>query len=1207
MKHQHHSSRTLILLTAITYCALAYARHDGAYLREVTTALKTPHFEWAKPYAGGKPKVLFVIPRTMAPREVVELWQRFDLDYTAFTSAHSGLMSFESDSGAAPYDLAVEGTSIEEKAGELVGKLARKYDAIVLANANLDALPKEAQYRILRQVADGAGLLFTFGRTTSLPLFKKPLAEDRAPITQGVPLSGIGYFAREDIRKALAVQQESDFPGKLVETFAFGRGRIAVLNYGQGSSTYYGGQGLTPAETYSLNWQTDYEYLLSLVYKTLLWTMAEHKPTVFFTDLPAEAQTYARDALPTKLGVRLQCDRSTGLIGKLEILVRDHTDVVESRKETPLKLAAGEGTLSVDLPRVKAGEHFVDLIVRSQAATEQWGSVFFRVTNPLTLAAFGTVREFAEKGEPVALTAALSAPAPAKTHLVVTLTDSNDRCYARRDLAIAPDATAGKPLTLDLSGSTTIATRVHGELRVGDEVLDAHDSFVFVPRRQSNLFRSVIWGLGGDSGLTHLGLRQLRAAGFTDHLSHPTASGSTERLMALCDLPLVCYAYRIGGDVDEKGWRHDMWIKDVADGCFHNPELQQKAAAAVTDRIKNVIAYGPSLYSLGDENYFGHKSGFSPIGVQSFRERLRKQYGDIKALNDLWGSQYTSFDDIQLVPSDDALKQRLWPLVHEHMAFNEQEYADYHHFLRDVIKQQDAHAWVGAEGSVPGDLEQTIAGLEIWGPYADKRGNELLRSLCTPQLVRGNWWGGYVGSHGARAGAGILWRQLLSGSVNTSLFFAATGSEGLFATELSYADYFRKTLPDLREIYGGIGQLLAASQVADDGLAVHWSQASEHAATMFATVGSPVSSQGNLLGLLDRNGFGYRYVTTSTVEGGALEKDRYRALFLACSQALSEAEVKQITSFVDGGGILIADVGTGSMNGVCRPLWKSASGDPREWHGQLDDVLGIRREGAPSAKSQTTNLSFPLGKAKLTLNEFPFRTDASVVADSQVKVDGVPVFLTRSQGKGKVIFLNFPFPNPEHPDGARFLRDLLGAVDFHPESWLTDSRGYLCRRFVNDGLTLIGVAREAETARDTALKLAASAYVYDTRAGKLLGKLDSVSLPRGTPDNRVFALLPQPASPPTIACPKSVARGQRTTIQLGLPKAGAPPAGRILRLQVLRPDGTEATPCRQYVVLDKPTATADLTWAFNDLPGAWTVKVTDVATGLSVSAKVTVH
>lgn len=1205
----------LSVLIALLLCGVCQARHEGAYLRDVTMALQTPHFDWATPYAQGKPKVLFIVPRTMAPREIVELAQRFDVDCAAFTMAHSGLMSFESDAGAAPYDLAVEGTSIEEKTDELLGKLGRKYDCIVLGNAGLDVLPKEAQYKILKQVSDGAGLVFTFGRQTNLPLFKKPLADQRNLITQGVPVGGFDFFNDPAVRGNLQMGKDHRFPDHMVETFSFGQGRIAVLNYGMAMGTYYGGQSLTPPVKYSLNWPAEYEYFLSLVYKTMLWTTSSLRPAMAFTDLPSEPQAYERQALPAKLSVHLDAAKAGSY--KLTVIARDHTNLIEERKETPLTLAAGTNAVEVVVPKVKAGEHFLDLIVKSNKGTEQWGSVFFRVSDPLTLADFSLQSEFAEKGQPALLNAMLSSPAPASSRLVVTLIDTNDRVYAVRNLALDAGQTAPKPLKLDLSGATTIASRIHGELVVGNEVVDAKDAMVFVPRRQSNLFRSVIWGVGGDTGLTWLALKQLRAAGFTDHLSHPSPEGSTERLMALNDLPLVCYAYRIMGHADDKGWRKDDWCKDVDDACFYNPLMQQAVSKTVLDRIKNVIPYGPSLYSLGDENYYDDKSGFSPYGLKSFQAMLRKGYGDIGALNSAWGTDYASFEAVQLLPDDEARKQGLWPMIHEHMSFNEQEYADYHHFLRDEIRKADPGAWVGAEGSVPGDLEKTIAGMEIWGPYADKRGNELLRSLSTPALVRGNWWGGYVGSHGARAGATILWRQLISGVVNTSLFFAATGSEGLFATDLSYADYFNKMLPDLREIYGGTGQMLAASRVADDGIAIHWSQANEHGSTLFAGVGSPVSSQGNLLGLLDRSGFGYRFVTTGMIENGGLGKG-VRVLFLPCSQGLSDQEAKAITSFVESGGTLIADVGTGDMTGVCRPLWKSqgayppaplpnqGGGELKEWRGQLDPLLGVSRNGAPTAKSATTSLSFELGKSKLALNDFPFRADTSVVADSAVKLEGVPVFLTRAQGKGRVIFLNFSFPNPEHPDAVAFLSGLLSECGMGPQAYLTDSRGYTCRRFVNGGLTLIGVAREAATARDTTLKLAQPAFVYDVRAGKLLGKLNSLDLPKTGPENRVLALLPAAASPPMLTAPASATRGQASTIRIAMDKAGAAPGGRWLRVQAIAPDGTEGMAYRSYLVLKDDNANTSLPWAMNDAAGVWTVRVTDVATGLSGAAKVAV-
>ncbi|MHB8995662.1 MAG: beta-galactosidase [Armatimonadota bacterium] len=1190
-----------LLLSLLMAVSLAHARHEGAYLREVTTRLQTPHFDWATPYAQGKPKVLFITPRTIAPREIVELWQRFDLDFEAFTMAHSGMMSFESSAGAAPYDLAVEGTSIAEKTDELLAKLDRKYDAFVLANAQLDVLPKEAQYKLLKQVSEGAGLVFTFGRGTRLPIFKQPLTDQRDPILRGVPVGFSDYFQQEKIRTPLKVTSDADVPGKVVETYRFGKGRIAVLNYGAGQGTYYGGNGLTPPLKWSLNWAADYENLLSLVYKSLLWTTASRRPTVTFTDLPSEPQQYDRRALPATLSVGLNSDKP--LSGKLIVIARDRTNVIEDTRELPLKLAAGDNAVPVSVPRLKAGEHYLDLILKSDKGTEQWGSVLVKVSAPLTLASFGLQSESVKKGQPAVLDAALSSPAPADSRLVVTLTDTNDRTYAVRNLAIEPGQTALKPLSLDLSAATTTSSHVRGELYVGKEIVHSADALLFVPRGESNLFRSVIWGVGGESGLTHLALKQLRAAGFTDHLNHPSPEGTGERLMAVNDLPLVCYAYRIMGHADEKGWRKDDWCKDVEDGCFYNPELQAAASKSVLTRIKNVIPYGPSLYSLGDENHYDNKGGYSPWGQKAFRVMLQRKYSDIRTLNSAWGTDYASFDAVELLPDEEARKRGLWPMIHEHLSFNEEEYADYHHFLRDEIRKADPGAWVGAEGSVPGDLEKTVAGMEIWGPYSDKRGNELLRSLVGQDVVRGNWWGGYVGSHGARAGATLLWQQLISGVVNTSLYFAATGAEGLLATDLSYADYFAKMRPDLEEIYGGIGQLISSSRVADDGIAVHWSQAGEHGSTLFAGVGSPAASQGNLLGLLDRSGFGYRYLTTSLIEGGALGKG-VRVLFLPCSQALSDQEAKAITSFVEAGGVVIADVGTGNMTGVCRPLWKSADGDLREWRGQLDGLLGITRSGAPVSKSATTSLSLDLGKTKLSLSDFPVRGDSSVVATGATQVEGVPIFLTRTVGKGRVVFLNFPFPNPEHPDAVPFLRGLLAELGPQPVSHLTDSRGYTCRRFLNGGLTLIGIAREGTTARDTALKLATPAFVYDVRAGKCLGKLNSLALSTSGPANRIFALLSTAASAPTLKAEPGAKRGQSSTVSITFDKAGAPATGRWLRVQAFAPGGKEDTAYRNYLVLKASTTSTAIPWAFSDTPGSWTVRVTDVATGLSAAAPV---
>lgn len=1218
MRLSGYTRWSFVVSIPLLLSSLAHAtRHNGDYLNKVTTKLQTPHVVRAKPYARGPLKVLFVVPRTIAPREIVELAQRFDIQFEAFTIAHSGLLSFESDSGAAPYDLAVEGTSIREKTEEILGKLKQDYDAYVFANASLDVLPKEAQYRILKKVSEGAGLVFTYGRLTKLPIFKKPIIDDRDYVFSGVPIWRLRSIMTDFVKNAVessGKQTADQLLEKLVETYQFKQGRVAVINYGVGSGTYYGGHGLTPPEPYSLNWQANYECYLSLVMKALLWTVPSKQPEIRFFNL-ANASQYQREdriVLPAPNELGIHCSRPGGFSGKLRVMVRDETNAVEFEKEISVTLKTGDNVLPNPSPqlRLKAGGHYEDFILLSNKGTEDWGSVWFESPRDeqYVLIAFDTDKEFYEKGDKARVSAEVLRPATADTALRVSFTDTLGRLYAHYYKAI-PEGKTRVSFDFPLEGSRTIATRVHGELVVNNEVVEAKDRIIFIPRRDSDEFRSILWGgLGcGNTGLGWIAYQRLRKAGFNAILSHPSADGSQERMLALCDFPLVSYSYRVMGGADDKGWRKDQWgdLKKIEDGCFYNPEIQQAARQQVLERNKEAMPYGPCLYTLGDENYFDYNSGYSPYGQRAFREYLKKHYATLVSLNREWDANYADWSQVELLPDEEAKQRGLWPMIHEHKAFNESEYADYHHFLAKAIKEADPHAKVGAEGSVPGDLEKTVEGLEIWGPYSDKRGNELLRSLVSPEVVRGNWWGGYVGSHGARAGALNLWKQLLSGAVNTNLFYAAIGSEGLFATDLSFADYFEHMLPELHEISGGIGQLVAASQIMDDGIAIHWSQANEHAATLFSALGSPTQSQGNLMGLLDRCGFGYRFMTTRMIESGDLLKKHYRVLFLSCSQAISDKEAQAIREFAQAGGVVIADVATGIMDGHCKPLWRpSGSTTAGEWKGQLDELLGVSRRGEPQSKQSTTNLTTSLGDQSLSLTDSTFRLDGSVSAlKAAQQLDGVPVLATNQVGQGNTIFLNFPFPNSESEQSLKFTKALLDAVGMKPACELLNGKGYLFRRFSNGDTTLIGVVRDSDNAADATLRLAHPEYVYDVRAGELLGKVSSIPINKEGRRVRLFSLLSGPTKRLSVQTGRKIHRGQAVPLKVNLNAGGVGVAGRIVRMQVFGPGKVEMEHYRSYITLNVSEASASVPLALNDPVGKWTITVTDVATGVTGKVK----
>jgi hypothetical protein len=216
-------------------------------------------------------------------------------------------------------------------------------------------------------------------------------------------------------------------------------------------------------------------------------------------------------------------------------------------------------------------------------------------------------------------------------------------------------------------------------------------------------------------------------------------------------------------------------------------------------------------------------------------------------------------------------------------------------------------------------------------------------------------------------------------------------------------------------------------------------------------------------------------------------------------------------------------------------------------------------------------------------------------------VAGVPVVFaaTPPGGTGHVVLLNFAFPSAEHPEAPAFMRTLLAVAGLKPTCELANGRDWFFRRFRNGDLTLVGVSQRGKTAGDAELVLSEPACVYDVRAGKYLGRTATVAVPASGPKARVFATLRSPTKKLVLEVAKQARPGERLTAKLHLDTGGANPAGRVVRVQWFRPDGTEAMPYRACLTLAGPAAETTVTTALNDPAGAWKVVATDVATGTS--------
>jgi len=1211
----------------LAVAAPGWARHEGEYLHQVSTELATPCVPFAQPYAQGPLKVLFLAPRTFCAREIVELWQRFDLEFEAVTFAHSSALA-----ATDVWENAVLGGTPEEKLAELRTKLEKPYDAIVLGNVAFDAIPIECQYTILRRVSEGTGLLLAYNLGSRLNLWKKPAQEGREDLLTGVPWSGLDLVQTPEFQREVGVSTPESLPEKLVGTYHFHQGRIVTLNWPGGGSTWYGGSSLTPREMWSLHWDANYDHYLALVAQALLWAAPRKAPRVIWTSFPPDGAEMARAQLPGepwRVGLRTP---EEAMAGELRITIRSHDNRPEFEKHIATLVPPTGVEVPIPLPRLPCGGHYLDLAFVSPQGVEQWGAAFFRVTDAVRLAECVAEPECVERGKPITGRVTLTAPATEGMAVRFELVDTFGRLIGQKEVPLRAGQTEAS-ISFDSRAVLSIAQILSAELWAGEpeygsrgerrneesplhphagSLVERASAFVFVPRRHTEEFPMTLWGAGGRSGLGMIVNRQYRSVGFNAILAHPSPDGLDERMQAIANLAPVPYSYRIMIDTGPDGTAQDGWLRDVADGTIANLELRQAAKATVLERLKNVVRYGPPYYTLGDENYFTYYPKFSASDLAAFRQFLQREYRDLQDLNDHWGTDFADWNAVEPVPDAQAAREGRFAAIHDRKSYLESQYAFYHEWLREAIRSADPGARVGAEGSVPGDLEKTIANLEVWSPYMDRRGDVLLLSLAKPGLVRGMWWGGYVLWRPTRHDALVLWDQLLRGAANCNFFYCSQGSEGVMAPAMNWARYFQAMLPGFEELRSGIGQMLAESELADDGVYIHYSMANVHAAGLCTPFGSCEAAQDVVFNLLDELCLNYRFITRKQIEAGELLRRGVKLLLLPGAQCLSDAEAAEIRRFVEAGGMALADVDVGTRD---EHLKERAQG-------VLDDLFGITREGPKQPVETALDLALDLGggpshrakgEALLPFVARQALVDASVKGASALgrAAGGQPVFFLRPVGRGTAVLLNFDLPRavgtqpPEaRKNAARLLGALAARAGVRPTFTVDTTEPLQARMLTRGRVRYLGIWHLYPTEGGATVRLAEPAFVYDVRRGQALGRTGLISIPDGRDWPRLYALLPAGGTALRMAVDSPTRLGRPVTVKLTL--EGPAPEGRVIRLRVFGPDGRERECYRRYPRLPGPSLALAIPLALNDPAGKWTLRARDVATGATAEANLEV-
>lgn len=1220
------------------------------------TELVTPSIPWAKPYAGGKVRVLAIQPRA-TQRDTAELLQRADVDVTVvFTDLHEAPDEYGGQ--RAPFFPITKGLRRADIVDDLARALANRWDVIILGGLDEKLFYDVLAAKLKEMVGNGTGLVYTAipprmipkeGQKQAIadPSYEKELTATPVAALPESLLTGIPFESLPGFRVG-PQDKDRDFR-KVAALFQYGKGRIARL-------AIAGGWGLF-ANAPDRN-DLHYEYYQSFAIKTLLWA-AGKEPTVLFRNFPAVLEANHAPGGSGELAFSLSgkgaytvslAIRSPEKLYALPVRpvarpgVEQGATLLRPIYEAKTDVHVGDSTpVKFALPALPAGRYFLDVLVSDGAAKHNWATAALAVTSPLAIKEVKLEPPFINVagGKPAQLkaTAVLSNPAPARAGVRFSLLDNYDRLVQNADVPGKEGAVAVEVVFTVKTFATTLG-KVRAELTVaGDKVDIAIGRFTAV-RRDWDRFLFVGWAQfpGDHSG--NIYARVLANLGF-DACRGQRVTLDTLEAADVVALPGYAGLPRRAFDI--------------------TPE-EQKRADQATAALKEQLPFDPVAYYCGDEIDYGGGDEL-PGRIIEFRKFLQARYKTIAALNKQWDTNYASFDEIYPIARKETLADsEKGKLILQKDYFeqvkatgnysrwldqwlsNYKAFADMARNPRRVIKSFDPHARVGVDCPMwpmaysGHDWYTFLQEFEMFAPYGREgeiQPYEDARSFARPGTLLGLEYGGYlylafvrreqltdVEWHHWR-----VWHGLLRGFTSTWWYNLFPGAnEGSIGPGLVPVPTLEQYGRDLDTIRSGFYTLYTRAKRHYGPVAMHYSVPSRLMTAVLPDMGSDRAFTVHMTMRIMNEIVGqpFTFVANERIKTGGL-KD-YKVLIMPSSLAIGETEAKELEKFVEAGGILIADV---------RPGIADESG----------------RVGNNAIMSQLFGLAWKkeLGRTMLTAQVsgtykgVPFRSivqkfpaDPAVVlsgAKPACEVEGIPLVTWNDVGKGTAICLNIPFnyyrgyPTPDHLygyygdwDHNRMIGSILTAifkahkiarpvqVDVPGAGWLSG----LDVAFHTDGkVQYVGLTKKrmakSEGESEVTVHAPAPGEVYDMLNGKYIGSEGAWKVKLAGADVQLFSILPCRVEDLRVSLKdRSVRPGDEIAGKVRVETSRGSPGRHIIHLEVVRPTGEAVRYLARNLEAIGGSARFSLPICLNEPVGTWELRFTDVASGVKRSALVEV-
>jgi len=1169
-----------------------------------TKAVETPHTKWAKPYAGGRLRVLCVA-EAVRSRDLIELTQRLDVELLTVTGPPISGFTFKN-----PESFHAMGRRVEEHLA------AGNIDCVVIASFGWNLFEESTRSALMEYVRQGGGLLFSAPRCTGAPgegrhinlghgiwvgwedtpeggpieaLVKRLERVDEEYLTATIPWGLNSHFTAQTERK----QPWMLFRGGAVEA-----GRI--LLYDLHTDGTYGNVCLTPALCWMASFDLqDYDYAVGVAAKAVLWAAGSASPVRIRSVTYGSDRQFFRKATVGLNGrwrvavVNLGADPV-----KAQVRLRARTRRADAPFEAQRGITLKPGLNRIDLPHVmdRIGQVFADVSVLLDGKVTDWatGGVLAMHGNPW-FTELSTDQPFYEPGQSPRITAGVAlksyGKSPGQPGLIRwRLLDRWSRLVARGErpfvfntydqlpvattwaLPALSEHSLGYELAVDLVRNGKTSDQRVLDLKCRRTVVD---DFLFCAWDGTGAPPNCLGAVAMRDryGLDAVGVNFGDAISGEPHLTTRLSKDALAWANRINLRPWI-YACHLGGRFDKQK-RRDI---DFADPAFRRALRTRLRAVAEIGR-----PYGPLFYSLGDEVTLGPpEAAASGHEIDAFRVHLQAKYGKIEALNKRWETEYEYWRDIVApTPKQRAAGGCNQRLITELRRFRDTQFADIVGLGVEAVQDVDPGANVGVEG-IFGlthhygnfDYAKLCRTSTFMGQYALGMEMDMVRSFQKPGDLLGCWYNYHkLDREYSQFGP---WHVLLRGCRSFGWYIIVEGSHyTAFNPDFTLFEQFAWTWEELEPLLGGIGKLVVDLKRDDPGVYVLYEQANldRHSPSFLSMIVFTT--------LLRDIGVQHDFLSGEQIGNGALADPRVKALILPRQFMMRKSGAAAVRAFAERGGIVVADEATAAFDGL-------------RWYEKplLTDIFADSASMKGRPLPQTESELQDWNTHQKTVGKGATLYFGSVAKDYRRDRMREPGQLMR-----KVLEDFFA----EHGI-APTIRARAAAKPFLPIDAVCYRDGD-CR--------YLGLQREYkivdQSPQPFRVTAPEEAHIYDVRNAKYLGCAAETSVELEVARGALLAFLPYKARSLLVAGLEPAYRqGDRIALRLALQVEGGTPAGGVFRVETNDCNGARVAALCSKVRSAGGVASLELPLAYGDPTGEWQIRATDVVTGLAETRQFTV-